>query len=171
MPRVEVELPIAVPPETAWAAVVDVEAFPACMDSVDSVTITRRTDDRHRTSAWAVRLKGSVLQWTEDEVLDPVARRFDFRQVTGDLGEFVGHWAVRPAPGGHSTVCLDVTFDIGIPLLADLLNPVAADALRENAAQMLSALERQLLAADAQLSAPLSVPPPTREAEEEPDLV
>ncbi|MFJ9242707.1 type II toxin-antitoxin system RatA family toxin [Streptomyces sp. NPDC101776] len=174
MPRVEVELPIAVPPEAAWAAVVDVESFAACMDSVDSVTITRQTDDRHRTSAWAVRLKGSVLQWTEDEVIDPVARRFDFRQVTGDLGEFVGHWAVRPAPGGHSTVSLDVTFDIGIPLLADLLNPVAADALRENAAQMLSSLERRLLAEEEQGPGDvdrLTVLPPTREAEEEHDRV
>ena len=39
---------------------------------------------------------------------------------------------------------LHVDFDIGIPLLSDLLNPVASDALRENAAQMLRALERRL---------------------------
>lgn len=36
-------------------------------------------------------------------------------------------------------------FDIGILLLAQMLNPVAADALRENAAQMLAALEQRLL--------------------------
>lgn len=52
---------------------------------------------------------------------------------------------MRPAPPGGSTVSLHVDFDIGIPLLAQMLNPVAADALRENAAQMLAALERRLL--------------------------
>ncbi|GAA3735497.1 type II toxin-antitoxin system RatA family toxin [Streptomyces tremellae] len=146
MPRVEVDLPIAVPPEAAWAAVVDVEGYPDCMENVESVAVTERPDEAHRTTAWSVRLKGSVLRWTEDEVIDHTARRFDFRQVSGDLGAFAGHWGVRPAVGGHSTVSLHVDFDIGIPLLADLLNPVASDALRENAAQMLGALERRLTA-------------------------
>ncbi|MFI9271284.1 type II toxin-antitoxin system RatA family toxin [Kitasatospora sp. NPDC052896] len=145
MPCVEVDLRIAAPPEAAWAAVVDVESYPECMESVDSVVLTEQIDELRRTTAWSVRLKGSVLRWSEAEVLDPVARRFDFRQVSGDLGEFVGHWAVSPAPGG-STVSLHVEFDIGIPLLAEMLNPVAADALRENAAQMLSALEQRLTA-------------------------
>jgi ribosome-associated toxin RatA of RatAB toxin-antitoxin module len=144
-----VDLPIAVPPAEAWAAVVDVERYPDCMDNVDAVTVTAQADATHRTTAWSVRLKGSVLRWTEDEVIDHDARRFDFRQVSGDLGEFVGHWGVRPAGGGHSTVSLHVEFDIGIPLLAEMLNPVAADALRENAAQMLTALERRLTGADA----------------------
>jgi len=145
MPRVDVELPIAVPPEDAWPVVVDVLGYPACMDSVDSVEIVDQTDDRHRTTAWSVRLKGSVLRWTETEVIDHAARRFDFEQLDGDLGAFVGHWAVTAAPGGGSTVALHVDFDIGIPLLADMLNPVAADALRESAAQMLAALEQRLL--------------------------
>ncbi|MFJ4922999.1 type II toxin-antitoxin system RatA family toxin [Streptomyces sp. NPDC088725] len=154
MPRVEVELRIAVPPEAAWAAVVDVESYARCMENVDSVTIIDRTDEVHRTTAWSVRLKGSVLRWTEAEVIDTVARRFDFRQVSGDLGDFVGHWAVDPAPDGCSTVGLHVRFDIGIPLLAEMLNSVAADALRENAAQMLAALEQRLLTADDRPSGP-----------------
>ncbi|MEV1010470.1 SRPBCC family protein [Streptomyces sp. NPDC049881] len=147
MPRVEVDLPIAAPPAAAWAAVVDVEAYPACMESVEEVAVVARPDARHRTTSWSVRLQGSVLRWTEDEVIDAPARRFDFRQVSGDLGAFAGHWAVSPGPGAGSTVSLHVDFDIGIPLLADMLNPVAADALRENAAQMLDALQARLLAA------------------------
>ncbi|MER7918682.1 MULTISPECIES: SRPBCC family protein [unclassified Streptomyces] len=148
MPRVDVELRIAAPPDLAWAAVADVESYPGCMDNVESVTVVERGDARHRTTAWSVRLKGSVLRWTEAEVLDDGARRFDFRQVTGDLGDFSGFWAVTPAGAAHSTVSLHVDFDIGIPLLAEMLNPVASDALRDNAAQMLRALERRLAAAD-----------------------
>jgi ribosome-associated toxin RatA of RatAB toxin-antitoxin module len=145
MPRVEVDLPIAAAPEDAWAVVVDVLGYPDCMESVDSVEIVEQPDERHRTTAWSVRLKGSVLRWVETEVIDHAARRFDFEQISGDLGAFVGHWAVAGAPGGGSTVELHVDFDIGIPLLAEMLNPVAAEALRENAAQMLGSLERRLL--------------------------
>ncbi|MFE9250410.1 SRPBCC family protein [Streptomyces sp. NPDC007088] len=146
MPRVEVDLHIAVPPAAAWAAVVDVEAFPGRMAAVESVTVLARPRPRRRTTAWSVRLSGSVLRWIEDEVIDEAARRFDFRQTSGDLAAFTGHWGVTAGPDGGSTVSLHVDFDIGIPLLADLLNPVAAEALRENAGQMLAALEQQLTA-------------------------
>ncbi|BAJ31713.1 MULTISPECIES: SRPBCC family protein [Kitasatospora] len=146
MPHVEVELPVTAPPETAWPVVLDVLGYPACMESVDSVELVEQADDTHRTTAWSVRLEGSVLRWVETEVIDHAARRFDFEQLTGDLGAFAGHWAVTPAPGGGSTVALHVDFDLGIPLLADMLNPVAADALRDSAAQMLGALEQRMLA-------------------------
>ncbi|GLW56349.1 type II toxin-antitoxin system RatA family toxin [Kitasatospora phosalacinea] len=145
MPHVEVELPVAAPPEQAWPVVVDVLGYPACMESVDAVELVEQPDERHRTTAWSVRLQGSVLRWTETEVIDHAARRFDFEQLTGDLGAFSGHWAVRAAPGGGSTVALHVDFDLGIPLLAEMLDPVAADALRDSAAQMLAALEQRML--------------------------
>ena len=41
-----------------------------------------------------------------------------------------------------SLVTLHVDFDIGIPLLADMLNPIARTALEDNAVLMLRALER-----------------------------
>ncbi|MEU3708550.1 type II toxin-antitoxin system RatA family toxin [Streptomyces catenulae] len=147
MPRVAVELHIAAPPDRSWEAVVDVESYPACMDSVRSLTVVEQRGPRERTTAWSVLLKGSVLEWTEDERIDEAARRFDFHQVSGDLAHFVGHWAIRPAEDGGSLVSLHVEFDIGIPLLAEMLNPVAATALRENAEQMLTALERRLTGA------------------------
>ena len=40
-------------------------------------------------------------------------------------------------------VRLTVMFEIGIPLLADMLNPVAQRALRENCTDMLRGIERQ----------------------------
>ncbi|MCL6739373.1 type II toxin-antitoxin system RatA family toxin [Streptomyces neyagawaensis] len=147
MPLVQVEITIAAPPEDSWKAVVDVESYSACMDSVQSVVVLEGSGEDRRTTAWSVRLKGSVLEWVEAEQLDHASRRFDFHQVSGDLAHFVGHWAVRPSDGGGSLVSLTVEFEIGIPLLAEMLNPVAAAALRDNARQMLQALERRLTAA------------------------
>ncbi|MGY5128287.1 type II toxin-antitoxin system RatA family toxin [Streptomyces nigrescens] len=144
MPLVHVEIHIAAPPEDSWNAVVDVESYPACMDSVQSVTVVERSGEDRRTTAWSVHLKGSVLEWVEAEQLDHAARRFDFHQVSGDLAHFIGHWAVQPCDDGGSLVSLTVEFEIGIPLLAEMLNPVAATALRDNAQQMLHALERRL---------------------------
>jgi len=147
MPLVQVEINIAAPPEDTWNAVVDVESYPACMDSVQSVTVLERSGEDRRTTAWSVRLKGSVLEWVEVEQLDHASRRFDFHQISGDLAHYVGHWAVRPSDTGGSVVSLAVEFEIGIPLLEEMLNPVAAAAVRDNSRQMLDALERRLTAA------------------------
>jgi len=150
MPSVEVELHIPSPASECWAAVVDVENYALTMDSVQSVTIIEQTGPQTRSTAWSVRLKGAVLEWVEAERIDHRALRFDFHQLSGDLAHFTGHWAVRPADGdsGSSLVSLNVEFEIGIPLLAEMLNPVAAKALRENAQQMLAALGQRLATAD-----------------------
>jgi ribosome-associated toxin RatA of RatAB toxin-antitoxin module len=148
MPHVEVELTIAAPPKAIWATVIDVESYPESMADVRSVEIVAETGPGTRTAAWSVHLKGSVLEWTEEERLDHDAMRVNFQQVSGDLAEFSGYWNVRSADDGRSSiVTLNVDFDIGIPLLADMLNPVAAAALRENSEQMLAAFEQRLIAA------------------------
>ena len=99
----------------------------------------------HRESSWEVLLKGSLLRWRERETVDRPGMRIDFKQLEGDLDRFDGHWLVEPAEGG-SDVELHVEFEIGIPLLAEMLNPVAARALRDNSADMLSSLEAELAA-------------------------
>jgi hypothetical protein len=42
-----------------------------------------------------------------------------------------------------------VTFEIGIPLLADTLNPIAERSLRENFMEMLHGIQAEALAARA----------------------
>jgi ribosome-associated toxin RatA of RatAB toxin-antitoxin module len=144
VPRVEVDLHIDAAPAQSWAAVVDVESYSQCMENVQSVKIIDQDGPDRRSTAWSVYLKGSVLEWVEAEQLDHRSYRFDFHQLSGDLAHFIGHWAVRPGHGGGSIVSLHVEFEIGIPLLADMLNPVASAALRDNARQMLAALDERL---------------------------
>jgi ribosome-associated toxin RatA of RatAB toxin-antitoxin module len=108
---------------------------------VRSVAVEATTPEGVRRSSWSVLLKGSVLEWVEDEVIDHERRTVDFHQVDGDLERFSGSWVVAAADGDVSLVRLTVDFEIGIPLLADMLNPVAVRALRENSERMLSEIE------------------------------
>jgi bacterioferritin-associated ferredoxin/ribosome-associated toxin RatA of RatAB toxin-antitoxin module len=147
MPTVEVTHAVAAAPELAWSAVTDVESYADCMDNVRSVKITEHLGKDHRVSEWSTFLKGSILEWAEEEILDHEQMRISFHQVRGDLERFDGYWQVRPEADGASSLTLYVDFEIGIPLLADMLNPVAATALRENALQMLRAIEDRVLTA------------------------
>ncbi len=69
-------------------------------------------------------LKGSTLEWTERDIPDHARRRLDFAQLDGDLEQFEGAWTVTENADGGVTVRLECDFDIGIPLLSDMLNPL-----------------------------------------------
>ncbi|MFI0485788.1 type II toxin-antitoxin system RatA family toxin [Actinomadura sp. 9N215] len=142
MPQVQVELSIAADVDAVWQAVHAVEAYPRYMESVRSVEVVA-DDGTSRTTAWSVLLKGSVLEWTEAERVDEKRRRIEFNQLDGDLDRFDGHWQVTSEPGGGTRVELDIAFEIGIPLLAQMLDPVAVRAIRDNSVQMLRGLERR----------------------------
>ncbi|MEV6570225.1 SRPBCC family protein [Streptomyces sp. NPDC051577] len=144
MPHVEVSLPIKAPAVDAWRAVTRLEDYADYMENVESVTVLGASDSGTRTSEWSVLLKGSVLEWVEEDELDEANRVMSFSQVSGDLDEFTGYWRVDDRGDGTSVVVFSVDFEIGIPLLADMLNPVAAKALRENSEHMLRAIERRI---------------------------
>lgn len=142
MPKVQVELSIDADADAVWRAVHAVEAYPRYMESVRSVEIVA-DDGTSRTTAWSVLLKGSVLEWSEAERVDANRRRIEFNQLDGDLDRFDGHWQVTPEGAARTRVELDIAFEIGIPLLAQMLDPVAVRAIRDNSVQMLRGLERR----------------------------
>jgi ribosome-associated toxin RatA of RatAB toxin-antitoxin module len=144
MPAVDVESAIQISRDRVWAAMLDIESFPDYMDNVLAAKILTLDDGTHRVSEWSAMLKGSILEWVEDERIDVNRHIIEFDQVDGDLDIFRGTWSVHE-DGDLSVVRLQAEFEIGIPLLADMLNPVAARALRDNQEQMLRSLEERVL--------------------------
>ncbi len=142
MPEVKVHLPVRAPIERVWETVVDVERYHESLDSVRSVTIVEQLSAHVRRAVWSVLLKGSILEWEEEEVLDPNAHTIDFKQLRGDLEYLDGNWALKATEPEQTTVAFEVRFEIGIPLLADMLNPAAQRALQENCTEMVRGIER-----------------------------
>lgn len=145
MPRVELTLEIGAGADRVWEAVVDIERYPETMDSVRWVKLLPHPDPDPavRRSAWSIVLKGSILEWEEDELLDHDARTLTFTQRSGDMDIFEGGWQVTELAPARSQVRLTIDFEIGIPLLADMLNPVAERSLRDNCREMLLGVERE----------------------------
>jgi len=144
MPVVEETLVIEAHADDAWTAVTDVESYPEAMKNVQSVNVVQKESDTARRTAWSVLLRGSVLQWVQREQLDPARRVVTFQQESGDMETYTGHWTVVPLDDDRCSVTLYVEFEIGIPLMADMLNPIAVTALRESAHTMLSGLESRV---------------------------
>jgi uncharacterized membrane protein len=142
VPSVAVEVRIHAPIAMVWSAIKDIGSYPLYMENVRSVKVESDGSDG-RVSLWSTLLKGSVLEWREREVIDEDGLTITFNQLDGDLDTFDGTWVVRDQ-GDHVAVALEVEFEIGIPLLADMLNPVAARALRENSVSMLRDIETRV---------------------------
>jgi ribosome-associated toxin RatA of RatAB toxin-antitoxin module len=138
--RTAVEIP-GVTAEHVWNVVSEYERYPAVMANVLSVAFLERTE--HRTvSAWRVLLEGTELTWEENDTFEP-PYRIRFEQIDGDLDLLRGGWELTET--GHGVrVELSLEFDIGIPSLADVLNPIGVRAIEANAHSMLTAIGEQV---------------------------
>jgi ribosome-associated toxin RatA of RatAB toxin-antitoxin module len=139
MPLVEVAETITAPLNRVWDVVNDVESYPRLMEHVHSLRIVERGDG-YRLLEWVVELKGCVMRWIEREDLLPDRHRIEYRQLEGELAEFEGFWQLEPLGESATRVTLSVRFEIGIPMLSEMLNPVAERAIRDNSRNMLMSL-------------------------------
>ncbi|MFD3442647.1 type II toxin-antitoxin system RatA family toxin [Streptomyces sp. NPDC058685] len=114
-------------PDHLWKVLLDIEAFPSYMEGVNEVEITEEDGDR-RTSSWVVELKGSEMEWDQEDVIDGDRRRVEFRQTDGDLANYEGYWQIVEDAEGVGLE-LKVEFDIGLPMVAEMIHPAVAKAL------------------------------------------
>jgi len=124
-------------PDDAFAAVSNIERFPALAPDVREVNVSEV--DGHRQSAWKVKFRGGMLEWTERDDPDPTTRTLTFRMLHGDFKEFFGEWRVEPQ-GSGSAVSFTASFDLGIPALRAVLEPIAAKSLHTNMSAVLRGL-------------------------------
>ena len=139
MPVVQVEQRVAAPVEAIWSVISDVEAHARLMRHVRSVEV-RETGQGYRVTAWEVDVKGCAMRWVERDEIDDERRRMDYRLLEGDIARWEGYWQLHPLPDGSVNVELSVSFDLGMPELSDMLDPVAERAVRENSLEMLASL-------------------------------
>ncbi len=125
-------------PDEVFDRVADFERYPEVCDTVLSV-VQERLDSERLRSTWEVEFRDGVMEWTEEDRLDRQARTIEFTQTVGDFEHFAGRWAIRPA-GAGSAIEFEADFDLGVPSLGNLLEPIAERSLGENVAAILRSL-------------------------------
>lgn len=138
MPVVETE--VNIPNATldeVWEVVSAFEQYPETMADVIDVDWLERADDRGVTN-WRVLLNGSELTWTETDLLHPNTR-IDFEQLDGDLEVWRGAWELEQVTDGVR-VKLTVEFDLGVPSLSAVMDPLGIRAIRSNSHAMLATI-------------------------------
>jgi ribosome-associated toxin RatA of RatAB toxin-antitoxin module len=130
-----------VPSRTAsecYPVVCDFARYPELTDAVLRVEI----DDlgNGRTGAtWDVRFRRGILRWSEEDRFDPELCRVDFSMLAGDLEHMSGYWHLLDS-GDGCELSFFCDFDMGIPTLAHIIEPIAEQTLRDNVVRILAAL-------------------------------
>ena len=108
----------------------DFGSYPTFCDAVQHVVVTEVSDDV-TISQWEVTFRAGLLRWTEEDQFDRDALTISFRQLEGDVAVFEGTWQCADVPTGcEITFC--ARLDMGIPSLADALEPIAVRTLIDN---------------------------------------
>jgi ribosome-associated toxin RatA of RatAB toxin-antitoxin module len=146
VPLVVTDAVVAGPPERAYALAKDMESYPRFMKDVVYLKVLSREQDA-QLSEWHARLQGKILRWKERDVFDDAAHTIRYAQTEGDLKRFEGAWTFEPTPEGGTRITLSCDFDLGIPMLSALLDPVARLVVKRNCEDMLAAIAAQVGAA------------------------
>lgn len=108
----------------------DFESYPKNSKAVHRVTSQVLSDER-TLSTWEVDFRGGIMCWTEEDLFDPSSYTISFNQTEGDVEHFSGQWKVQNRDDGCLIFFL-AQFDMGIPSLSQILDPIAIQALQEN---------------------------------------
>jgi len=163
MPYVETSIAIDAPARVVYELAKDQERFPQFMPDVETVRVLETHADRVITR-WKTLVEEAPIEWTEEDRFDDGRMRIDYKLLEGDLDTFEGAWTFVATADG-TLVALDVTYDFGVPTLAELIGPTLEKKVRENAEMMLAALKTEALSQTrgrTSLAAPLSGTPTAR---------
>jgi len=116
--------------DEAFASIADFASYPTHSAAVRSVAVTE-VGPSTRHSTWEVAFRNGLLRWTEEDTLSRATGTITFKQLEGDVDQFEGSWEVRPADGG-AYVRFAARVDMGMPTLADVLEPIASRTLLDN---------------------------------------
>jgi hypothetical protein len=83
-----------------------------------------------RVSHWDVKFRNGILRWSQRDEFDGPTQTMRFELVDGDAEVLEGTWRMEDRPAG-CTITFSCEFDLGIPSLAEFLDPVAVRILGE----------------------------------------
>ena len=122
-------------PDEVYQRISDFRRYPELTSTVRKVVVHPTEPDGSVVSDWTVTFRNGLLCWTERDEFDPQALSIRFTQLSGDFERFEGRWVVTDGEAeesGATTVTFDAVFDLGMPSLKDILDPVAEATLRDN---------------------------------------
>jgi hypothetical protein len=120
---------------SALRDVTDFARWAAAAESVRSVEVEAGENGTSR-STWEVSFRGGIMRWSELDRLGASGTTHTFALIEGDPRTFAGTWTAEPFRGG-CRLTLDAEFDLGMPSVGHVIDPLAIEAFEDTVASVL----------------------------------
>lgn len=114
---------------SALRLVTDYRRWPEVSDAVRSVHVEKLSDGSS-VSSWEVTFRGGLMCWSERDTFDTETLEHRFALIEGDPDRFAGAWTAEPHENG-CTLQMLADFDLGMPSLRHVIDPIAVEALED----------------------------------------
>lgn len=145
MARISAKRRILCPARQVFQAAKDVERFPSVMPDLNKVIILEDDGNGNTITSWegtvAVGPLKRKISWTEKDKWDDEALVCTFDLIEGDMKTYNGSWVFTETEGGCDVV-LEFEFELGIPMLGQMVNNIVNQIMQDNCDALLEALEK-----------------------------
>ena len=139
MPVVTIEALVADSDAAAvFARISDFASYSEHTEAVREITVIP-VDENVLDSTWLVNFRSGTVRWTERDHIHPSERTIWFEQISGDFETLTGEWKVTEETGGVR-IAFSTDFDLGMPSIASIIDPIAERTLADNTAAILRGL-------------------------------
>jgi Polyketide cyclase / dehydrase and lipid transport len=122
----------------ALGRVANYRNWPAASETIRSVEV-QEDGEGSSISTWEVVFRGGLMKWSERDRLDLDGLEHSFELIEGDPHGFAGTWRAEPTERG-CLLTMDALFDLGMPSLSHVLDPIAVEALEDAVADVVQSL-------------------------------
>ena len=126
----------------AYRVIKNMERYPLFMPDLISVKILSK-EENSTITAWKSSVNGMAFSWVEKDFFDDVKMCIDYEQLEGDLKKLEGRWRVTQE-NGCACVSLRVEFELGIPMLAEMIYPLLKKTIYDNCVKMIAGIKKEL---------------------------
>ncbi|MDE2126138.1 MAG: SRPBCC family protein [Armatimonadetes bacterium] len=146
MPHIDHSVEIEAPVAHVFATARDVEAFPAYMADLKSLTVIERSEDGARTvTEWVgmIREFNMTVKWVQEDLWDESRGCDTFRMLKGDMDSMSGKWQFTSLSPSRTRFDSSLDYEYNVPLIGAMVKSLIRKKMAENLSATMEAIQRK----------------------------
>jgi Polyketide cyclase / dehydrase and lipid transport len=87
--------------------------------------------DGSRISRWETKFRDGIMRWSQRDEFDDATHTMSFELIEGDVETMSGYWHAEATEEG-CRIRFAADFDLGVPSMQNIIDPIAVRVLRES---------------------------------------
>ena len=126
----------------AYDHLCDMESYSDYMEDVINVEVKPHSANESLVN-WETKVEDAEFSWKQINHYDKKSRSVSFKLVEGDFDMLEGEWQIMEDMSKYF-LRLKLQYNIGLPVIEDVLGPILKEKMKTNSLNMLTSLKTRL---------------------------